>query len=55
MHYCWSSEPLAWIISKHGLCDNEPSPKSRTNKPPGNSWIFSAFGQFNVNMLNKRD
>ena len=34
-----------------GLCENEPSPKSRTNKPSGNLWILNAFGQCRVNML----
>ena len=46
------SEPLAWTCAKHGLCGDEPSPIIRTNKPPGNLWIFSAFSQCCVNMLN---
>ena len=38
-----------------GLCDDEPSPKSRRNKRPVNIWTFSAFSQCCVNMLNYMD
>ena len=43
------------FFANHGLCDDEPYPKSRTNKPPGNLWIFSSFSQCHVNMLNLKD
>ena len=46
------SKPLAFIFFKHGLYDNEPSPKGRTNQPPGNLWVFSAIVQCNVNISN---
>ena len=45
IHWHGFLQNIAYVMMKHLL-------KSGPNKPPGNLWIFSAFSQCCVNMLN---